>query len=124
MVLDLSPLARLMLAPSKQAVDDFFCACAREHRGCTSISSPRVTELMNIFGLTEKQAYSMQLAGIGLIRKAVFNIGTHDPIEELFPDDFQPQLKGLIMQVLQHHMEEWRCAMCLMNQRIQRASPL
>ena len=107
--LDLAPLSELLSAPSKQAVDDFFCACAREREEPAAPSAARTSELATLFGLTEPQAIAMQRAGAGLIGEATFTATTVEQVGALFPEDFQPQLKGLILRVFEHRMDDWRC---------------
>ena len=108
--MDLTPLAELLSAPSKQAVDDFLCACAQEREEPAAPTAARVAELTLLFGLTEQRAIALQRAGAALIGEVIYSAATVEQIGARFPDDFQPQLKGLILRVFEHRMDDWRCA--------------
>jgi len=106
--MDLTPLAELLSAPSKQAVDDFLCACAQEREEPAAPTAARVAELASLFGLTEQRALALQRAGAALIGEAIYSAASVEQVGARFPDDFQPQLKGLILRVFEHRMDDWR----------------
>ena len=102
-------LLHLLKAPSKQAVDEFLCACAEEGRCSGGVDRLRIAEIADTFGLTVDEARSLQHAGTELVRDAVYNmVSTPEQAAELFEDGFHADLLKLLARVLMHHFEEWR----------------
>ena len=62
-----SPLLLLLKATSKQAIDDFLCACNVERELLKGPSAARIADLAASFGITEAEATQLQQAGANLV---------------------------------------------------------
>ena len=104
--MDLSPLGDLLHAPSKQAVDDFLCMCARTAAGARQQAD--IAEIASHFKLSQQQALAMKGAGVALLREAVYSAASAEQVGALFPADFHSDLRTLILHVYEHRAEQWR----------------
>ncbi|KAL1505113.1 hypothetical protein AB1Y20_008872 [Prymnesium parvum] len=103
-----SALELLLSAPSRQAVDEFLCACAAECEQPDAPTPSRLLALAGAFGLAPAEARRLHSAAVRCVRAAALSAGPQTDVDALFPDGFQPQLKALIMRVIDHRREEWR----------------
>ena len=98
-----SALLVLLEAPSKQAVDAFFCSCFRE-RQCHAagpIDDARVAEIVESLGLsTPLAAAPLQRAAIALIGKVLYADASAEQTAALFPPDFHSSLQALLTKVV------------------------
>ena len=107
-MLDTAPLLELLKAPSKQALDDFLCGCATDREQAGAPTSARVEELAKQFELTVPRARELQRAGVALVGEALYTNPTAEQLADLFPADFHPDLRALLLRVLGHRRDEWR----------------
>ena len=104
-----APLLHLLNAPSKQAVDDFLCSCARERESAASPGSSRFGEIASSFAITTKDARQLQQAGAELVGDALYQApSTLEEAATLFHDDFHSDLRTLLTRILAHRVDEWR----------------
>ena len=98
-----SALLVLLEAPSKQAVDAFFCSCFRERQrhAAGSIDDARVAEIVESLGLsTPLAAAPLQRAAIALIGKVLYADASAEQTAALFPPDFHSSLQALLTKVV------------------------
>ena len=102
-------LLHLLGAPSKQAVDEFLCACAREVEQLSGPGDARLAEIATTFGVSAGEAAQLQRAGVELVTEAVYRrTTTAEQVATLFADDFHADLRTLLARVLLHRLDEWR----------------
>ena len=98
-----SALLVLLEAPSKQAVDAFFCSCFRERQrhAAGPIDDARVAEIVESLGLsTPLAAAPLQRAAIALIGKVLYADASAEQTAALFPPDFHSSLQALLTKVV------------------------
>lgn len=104
-------LLHLLSAPSKQAVDEFLCACAREREQLAGPGPSRLSEIAATFGIGVVEARQLQRAGTELVGEAVYRkAATPDLVAALFEADFHADLRSLLARILVHRFEEWQAA--------------
>jgi hypothetical protein len=114
---DRAALLALLNAPSKQAVDEFLCGCARDLDG-PQIAAPtsQITELATTFSTSVEDAKRLQRTGMALVSAAVYADGvTKDDgmplvLQTLLGDDFHADLGALLGRVVLKRVGEWRAA--------------
>ena len=90
----------LLEAPSKQAVDAFFCSCFRERHAAGPIDDARVAEIVESLGLsTPLAAAPLQRAAVALIGKVLYVDASAEQTAALFPPDFHSSLQALLTKV-------------------------
>ena len=90
----------LLEAPSKQAVDAFFCSCFRERHAAGPIDDARVAEIVESLGLsTPLVAAPLQRAAVALIGKVLYVDASAEQTAALFPPDFHSSLQALLTKV-------------------------
>ena len=95
-----SALLVLLEAPSKQAVDAFFCSCFRERHAAGPIDDARVAEIVESLGLsTPLVAAPLQRAAVALIGKVLYVDASAEQTAALFPPDFHSSLQALLTKV-------------------------
>ena len=97
-----SALLVLLEAPSKQAVDAFFCSCFRERQrhAAGPIDDARVAEIVESLGLsTPLAAAPLQRAAVALIGKVLYFDASAEQTAALFPPDFHSSLQALLTKV-------------------------
>ena len=67
-----SPLLLLLKATSKQAIDEFLCACNVERELLKGPGAARIADLAASFGITGVEATQLQQAGANLVTEAVY----------------------------------------------------
>jgi hypothetical protein len=96
----------LLEAPSKQAVDAFFCSCFRERHVAGPIDDVRVAEIVESLALpTPSAAAPLQRAAVALIGKVLYVEASAEQTAALFPPDFHSSLQALLTKV----RPRWRC---------------
>ena len=101
-------LLQLLKAPSKQAVDDFLCACARAAPS-GGIDPSHVAQICETFGLTSDDAQGLRRAGIALVNEAVSSVAaTVEQVGTLLASDFHESLRALLARVVVYRLDEWR----------------
>ena len=98
-----SALLVLLEAPSKQAVDAFFCSCFRERQrhAAGPIDDARVAEIVESLGLsTPLTAAPLQRAAIALIGNVLYADASAEQTAALFPPDFHSSLQALLTKVV------------------------
>ena len=104
-----SPLLHLLSAPSKQAVDDFLCSCAREMDTAGGPTAARLAELTTAFGITSANAKALRKAGIALVRGAIYaSASSAEQVVPLLGEDFHTDLAALLTRVITHRVGEWK----------------
>ena len=108
-----SPLLLLLKATSKQAIDDFLCACNVERELLKGPGAARIADLAASFGITEAEATQLQQAGANLVTEAVYRRAADaEKIATLFGDlpetEEAQQLQKLLGRVLLHRYEQFR----------------
>lgn len=108
-----SPLLLLLKATSKQAIDEFLCACNVERELLKGPGAARIADLATSFGITEAEATQLQQAGANLVTQAVYRRAADaEKIATLFGDlpetEEAQQLQKLLGRVLLHRYEQFR----------------
>ncbi|KOO53671.1 comm domain-containing protein 9 [Chrysochromulina tobinii] len=108
-----SPLLLLLKATSKQAIDEFLCACNVERELLKGPGAARIADLAASFGITEVEATQLQQAGANLVTEAVYRRAADaEKIATLFGDlpetEEAQQLQKLLGRVLLHRYEQFR----------------
>ena len=108
-----SPLLLLLKATSKQAIDEFLCACNVERELLKGPGAARIADLAASFGITEAEATQLQQAGANLVTQAVYRRAADaEKIATLFGDlpetEEAQQLQKLLGRVLLHRYEQFR----------------
>ena len=70
-VMSAAALLHLLKAQSKQAIDDFLCACATEREQLKGPGAARIAELAASLSITAAEATQLQRAGAELVNEAV-----------------------------------------------------
>ena len=115
---DVEGLLGLLRAPSKNAVDEFFCGCFES--ACTHAPEAAAARKgMQHFGLGAREADKLEQAAARLIADAMScerqvcmprgvawascppGSGAPQAVATLLPDDFRADLRGLVVKVLQ-----------------------
>ena len=90
----------LLEAPSKQAVDSFFCSCFRERRAVGAPDQARVAEIVEGLGLSSPLAAApLQQAALALIGQVLYVDASAEQAAALFPPDFHTSLQALLTKV-------------------------
>ena len=90
----------LLEAPSKQAVDAFFCGCFDQRHVVGSPDSARVAEIAEGLALSSPEAAApLQKAALALIGQVLYADCSAEQTAALFPADFHGSLQTLITKV-------------------------
>jgi hypothetical protein len=90
----------LLEAPSKQAVDAFFCGCFSERHVVGSPDRARVAEIVESLALTAPEAAApLQKAALALIGQVLYADASAEQTAALFPPDFHGGLQTLLTKV-------------------------
>mmetsp|Transcript_12635 Transcript_12635/g.15237 ORF Transcript_12635/g.15237 Transcript_12635/m.15237 type:complete len:202 (-) Transcript_12635:84-689(-) len=115
--LDLSPLSLLLNASSKTVVAELFedvFAC--RYQGLTS---DRRNRIISDFGLngqeSETEANQLFESIVSLIRATLYSSLDNEQTQALFPEDFHPSLRTLVIKILSARKAEWHEA-CIESQ--------
>ena len=113
----------LLEAPSKQAVDSFFCSCFRERRAVGAPDLARVAEIVEGLGLSSPLAAApLQQAALALIGQVLYVDASAEQAAALFPPDFHTSLQALLTKVRRRFRE--RPSLCTLVFGLAAAQPL